>query len=306
MNITRSRVKRPQENGAILVLVSVGMIALLGFAALSIDISHLYQEQRDLQSATDASALAGAGLLITDAGTSSAIRNEAQNLAQANGISSNEIAASTVGAIQVGQWDGTNFTAGTTPYNAVRVPAKRTVGLFFGPLLGLIQKYTEVHSVAALSSPNEAMNLAPFMLRQDYVTANGFGVPFDISHNTYKATGDFGPLDLSGSSGSLNAQMTGGCNCTVTTGEVVSEHTGNNADYGMIQAANNTTVVMPIVTSLGNHTATVTGFAVVLITNAGGNHGNWTATFTIENELVGTGTGGTAGFPFAKDRVLVQ
>ena len=49
-----------QERGAVLVLVGVLMFVLIGFAALAIDLGHLYVVRNELQNAADSGALAGA------------------------------------------------------------------------------------------------------------------------------------------------------------------------------------------------------------------------------------------------------
>lgn len=52
--------KQQSERGQVLVLLVVGIIALLGFAALAIDGSMVYSERRHAQNAADTAALAGA------------------------------------------------------------------------------------------------------------------------------------------------------------------------------------------------------------------------------------------------------
>ncbi|HKI51620.1 MAG TPA: pilus assembly protein TadG-related protein [Geothermobacteraceae bacterium] len=54
------------ERGAVLVLVGVLMIVLVGFAALAIDLGHLYVVRNELQNAADSGALAGAQNLYSD------------------------------------------------------------------------------------------------------------------------------------------------------------------------------------------------------------------------------------------------
>ncbi len=58
-------------SGQVLVIFAVAMIAILGFAALSIDVGHYLAERRSVQNATDASAMA-AGRLV--------LRNDTNNL----------------------------------------------------------------------------------------------------------------------------------------------------------------------------------------------------------------------------------
>ena len=46
-------------------LAAIGLLTLLGFAALAIDVGYLFVVRNELQNAADAAALAGAGKLIT-------------------------------------------------------------------------------------------------------------------------------------------------------------------------------------------------------------------------------------------------
>lgn len=55
---------KKDENGNILILSAVLMVALLGMVALSVDVGNLYQNRREMVNAADASALAGAQELM--------------------------------------------------------------------------------------------------------------------------------------------------------------------------------------------------------------------------------------------------
>ncbi|UCE71937.1 MAG: hypothetical protein JSV11_09335 [Nitrospiraceae bacterium] len=57
------------HSGAVAIIVGISMIALMSFAALSIDLSHLFVVKNELQNAADAAALAGARVLYNDDGT---------------------------------------------------------------------------------------------------------------------------------------------------------------------------------------------------------------------------------------------
>lgn len=62
--------KRLQDNsGGVAIIVGISMIVLMGFAALAIDLSHLFVVKNELQNAADAAALAGARVLYNDDGT---------------------------------------------------------------------------------------------------------------------------------------------------------------------------------------------------------------------------------------------
>ena len=73
--------KRRNEAGQSLVFVAVGMVALLGFVGLGIDMGVLRYERRLQQSAADGAAIAGAtNLAFGGVGTG------AQNAAASNGF----------------------------------------------------------------------------------------------------------------------------------------------------------------------------------------------------------------------------
>jgi uncharacterized membrane protein len=52
-----------RRSGQILVLASIGMVVLLGFSALAVDVGLLYSARRRMQTAADAAAIAGASAL---------------------------------------------------------------------------------------------------------------------------------------------------------------------------------------------------------------------------------------------------
>jgi hypothetical protein len=77
------------ERGQILPLVVIALVALLGIAAFSIDVGYAYYAKRQLQSATDAAALAGAQDLPNAStaiatATSYAVANTPANLSSFN------------------------------------------------------------------------------------------------------------------------------------------------------------------------------------------------------------------------------
>lgn len=60
------------KRGSVAIIVAIAMIALMGVAAVVIDISYVYNVRRQLQNATDQSALAGAAQIYQSAGVSTA------------------------------------------------------------------------------------------------------------------------------------------------------------------------------------------------------------------------------------------
>lgn len=304
-HIPSSRPRR--QSGSTLVLVTFFMAALFAFASLSIDVSNVYSLQRKAQSATDAAALAAVALCTNSAVVKATVITEAANIASANGVTAGEISASADTQIKVGRWSFTNqtFTADATPYNAVLVPAKRTVPLFFGGIIGTSQMTPAVRSIAALSYPSQATGMIPFMLKTNY-TSVAAGTIFTLLKNDYKVTGNFGKLDTLDSQ-DWQTEMENGCQCTVTNGQVLGTTPGNAHIDDGFRPIQGQIVTMPLVVDFpnGNGSIQVVGFATVQIVSIAGN-GNWTLTLKFINALTGSGSGGPTNSPYARARILVQ
>ncbi len=132
--------KREQKRRAVTgVFVCVSMVGLLGFAALSVDVSYIYASRAEMQSAVDAGALAGAS--GTPISVSTAIAR-GTHMACANKVAGSRLLPPEV-SVEVGYWDGINHvfslpTGGEKAHpNAARVVGTRTgVNLFFAPVIG--------------------------------------------------------------------------------------------------------------------------------------------------------------------------
>lgn len=122
-----------RQDGAVLVLVAVLMVAMLGLAAFVIDVGHWYQVHRQAQAAADAAALAGAQDLPGSATTASS---------DATAYVNKNISGAT--------------TSVTTPYQSSSSEIKVSVSVsspsFFGKLLG-ISSATISASAAAAATP---------------------------------------------------------------------------------------------------------------------------------------------------------
>jgi Flp pilus assembly protein TadG len=93
------------QRGATIVLVAVLLVVIVGFAALAIDLSHLFLVSNELHNAADAGALAGARVLYNDDGSiNTGANQEAYDAATANK------AATPGGALAV----DVNWTSGNT------------------------------------------------------------------------------------------------------------------------------------------------------------------------------------------------
>lgn len=141
MNIRWFRNRAGEEKGAVLVLVSVAMVAMIGAAALAVDIGQVTNSNRTLQAKADVIAM-DAGRAITG-GTATSVASGVATAAQ-NSASRNSIPFSKI-TVEVGTLSGSTFTLIATPVvngtvqavnsasvpTAVRVTASGTVNFAF-------------------------------------------------------------------------------------------------------------------------------------------------------------------------------
>lgn len=143
------------ERGAVAVITAVSLVALLGFAAISIDVGMLYQERAELQSGADASALAIAqdcavGRLACDMPTDSA-----QALADANATDdAAAVAAATVDKaaqqvdVRLATGDETGVGSLSLAFARVLGHDSATVGASSGAQWGAVKKGPAQLSIA--------------------------------------------------------------------------------------------------------------------------------------------------------------
>jgi Flp pilus assembly protein TadG len=309
--------KRHRESGSTLVLVSMFMVVLFGFGALTIDVGRVYKEKRHMQFATDAGAYAGVARL-TNATPSAAKADailEATYLAGANGVTASEIASNQ--GVQVGIWVNGQFLADQTTngyYTAVRVPALRNVDLTFAKVVGMSSMSPAVHSVAALTAAGLMVNPVPFGVTQGQMAGKGFGYFMDLN-STDVGSGKQGPLDLRNyqNPNAWKADMTtNGCNCEISVGDVP---TISGIDSKVSSAIQNmglgSIFAMPVIdnASFGGNSAqaTIVGFVVVQLVNFSAQGNNWSATVMFLDRPSGSGgSGGSCPPPCTQARAIVQ
>jgi hypothetical protein len=151
----RSREKTKREKGAVLVFVTISLVALVGFTAWATETGRMWQTKNQLQAAADSAALAGVEnllsadfLTVDEAGArTEAITYGTQHQALGTNLA---IAAADV---QVGSWDMASQTFTALPGNtdpgvmrAVRVITRRD-GSLNGPVDTLLGRALGVDSV---------------------------------------------------------------------------------------------------------------------------------------------------------------
>ena len=140
--------------GSIAILSALGLVVLLGFASLAIDMGHLYTVRNELQNSADAAALAAAGSLVKySSGVAVRDSNAAQQAAmsvaqrqsQVTGLPAAATGARNDLTVLIGEWNlavspdaawteiGTSCGSSSNA-NAVRVTLRRGSGVAYGPV----------------------------------------------------------------------------------------------------------------------------------------------------------------------------
>lgn len=158
--------RRTGNRGQVLLVFLGGLLALLGIAALGIDMGYLYTVRHELQRSTDAGALAGASAFFGGSWSDSAIRAVADVRARAY-ASKDKVATA---ALSPGGEISVAFPAS----ERVRVDASRNVPLFFSRIFLGPTKTITAYSIAEASVVNSnVLGLAPWAIPFPWEDTNG-------------------------------------------------------------------------------------------------------------------------------------
>jgi Flp pilus assembly protein TadG len=146
------------ERGAVLAFVAVGMVVLIGFSALAIDVGRLYVTRAQLQAAADAAALAA----VRELPDQDAAREAALTLVAGNLGPDANAGQNLVDAVTFGRWDADagTFVSGGAPVDSTRISLARSqatgnpIQTFFAGVLGHSQVDVGVRSVARRLAAN--------------------------------------------------------------------------------------------------------------------------------------------------------
>jgi len=119
---------RTNQRGQVLVYFGIFGLVFFSLAAVAVDVGRHVFVGREVQAAADATALVGATTLARgwDAGTAI---TKATTFGSENTVDGHPAAT---GEVQVGNWDGSTFTLGGSPLNAVSTAPSVTVDNIFG------------------------------------------------------------------------------------------------------------------------------------------------------------------------------
>jgi hypothetical protein len=139
------------ERGQTMVLTTLFVAALLGIAALVLDLGTWFRNQRDLQAVADAAALAGAQELPEDTTLASA---RATEYTSKNGASSPKITFSS--------------TISGFGSNTIKVELERPAPGFFAKVFGVNSVQIRAKATARSSYPSAARWVAPIVVNEKH------------------------------------------------------------------------------------------------------------------------------------------
>lgn len=182
------------RRGIAIVYIALGLIALVGFAALTIDVGYFYVVKSQLQNAADAAALAGAAKLNGRGPFDNyTARYYAQSFAATNTASNTPVsidlnASNDInGDIVLGCWTGgENIDTTCAIPSAVKVVARRiqannnATGTFFGKALG----FDSVNITTKAIATSEPANILPITINEYWLQRSPAGQrPYGINHD---------------------------------------------------------------------------------------------------------------------------
>ncbi len=175
------------ERGQTVVLVTVMLAALIGMAALVLDVGSWFRAKRDLQATADAAALAGAQALPEEPGSASSL-------------------AITYGSANGGGVAGENvtFESQVSANDTIVVRAQRPSDSFFSRIFGVGPQNVGANAKARAGLPAEALYVAPIAVYVGHPQIGNFGTATELNllnlkkEDTWNAPGSFGLINLDG------------------------------------------------------------------------------------------------------------
>jgi hypothetical protein len=170
------------QRGMVLPLVAAGILTLIGFMALAIDVGYLFVARSELQNDADAAALTGAGYLYQanpPAPNWSFAQSKATDAIRLNKTGNVTL---TDGQVSYGYWNLTgspsglqssSITPGVNDKPGVKVKISKAPGnnggpvnTFFAGVLGIDSEPVNATAVAVVTSPGYTTSLFPLAIPQ--------------------------------------------------------------------------------------------------------------------------------------------
>jgi Putative Flp pilus-assembly TadE/G-like len=160
-----------RNGGQVLVLVALAMFALLGLAALAVDVGFMYSTRHELQRSADAGALAGASAFTTGDWNDTGVRSLADS--RARNYASQDVVVQT-------PLNPTSEVAVSFPsLDRIQVITSRNANLFFARIFGMPNWLITARAVAqaAVAGPQTAINcIKPFAIPYPWADDPAYGL----------------------------------------------------------------------------------------------------------------------------------
>ena len=228
------------ESGGVAVYMALGLVVLLGCAALALDIAHMVSVKRDLTKAAEAGALAGArGLWPTILPSTSASRSPdctaaqtwALNAATGNQVDNTNLTPSEV-TVEVGQWNYTTnqFTSGVSASaNGVRVTARRVhVPMIFSKIIGLYYRNMSATAIAIMDFADAVgQGTIPIAINRPF-TNPGTSLFINFTPDPYDTGGWFANPPDTASARTFSDYINNAACAPLHVGDVINLQNGND------------------------------------------------------------------------------
>ncbi len=211
------KIKRfKNENGAVVVIVALSIIALMMVTALTIDVGLLYEERRHLQTVADAAALAGVQELPDD--VDGAI-DKAIEYALRCGVIIN------ASDVEVSSTLAAPPLKDTIAVNAINPTAE----LYFARVIGISETQVVASAKAIVGAPQEYVGVVPWGIPEEEYEP---GVEYVLKYGSGPVGGgpggNFQPLGIDGTGGSeYRHDVIHGADTPLVVGDFVYTETGN-------------------------------------------------------------------------------
>ncbi len=264
------------EQGSVLPLVAMMIVAVFGMASLVLDLGALYISKQHLQGAVDAGALAGADALLQGSGVASATANQ----------------------IAMGNVQGASYQISVdTDTNTVTVAGSQTVPLWFAHAFGTTTGQVHAEATAQIGTLTGGTGIVPIGVPDQTLV---YGQELYLTDGAGQGqSGNYGFLDFSGlGANGLEYDIENGYDFQLNVGEQVSTKPGvmtgpiqTAIDYRLTEAADDANcnsfqtagsncprvMYLPIVNTLdvsGKKDVTIVGFAAFYLEGLVGDGGH--------------------------------
>jgi Flp pilus assembly protein TadG len=190
------RRRRRDERGATAVFVAIMAVMLVGLASFTLDYGQAYAGKRQLQTATDAAALAAAAVYGQKSGTCDQLTDPASsdyasNLSQAQTAATSMLKDNLAGAVLL---PPIQVTCNANQQVVVDVGATNKTGVTLGAVYGVKSITTERDSQATEVVPTTAIGARPYMLCSKDVPSPPYSAenPSPVTKISFPGTGGGG------------------------------------------------------------------------------------------------------------------